>query len=125
MYKIEDLRIGDKVILDDGDKGTIVCLMSEDYRYESDNLNNIVIREHVCPAGDCPYVTIGIDSIVKVERDEVQKIDLQGQPFFPTPTCPSCGSKEYTMSNMTWGNCRCNKCGKYYFFCFSSSYGIK
>lgn len=70
MYKIEDLKIGDKVTLDDGDKGTIVCLMSEDYRYESGDLNNIVIREHVCLSGDCPYVTIGIKDIVKVERDE-------------------------------------------------------
>lgn len=116
MYKIEDLRIGDKVILDDGDKGTIVCLMSEDYRYESDNLNNIVIREHVCPAGDCPYVTIGIKDIIKVKRDEVQKIDLQGQPLFPTPTCPSCGSKEYTIVSHSNGNHRCDSCGMVYFF---------
>ena len=104
------------MVLDDGDKGTIVCLMSEDYRYESDNLNNIVIREHVCPTGDYPYVTIGIDSIVKVERDEVQKINLQGQPLFHTPTCPSCGSKEYTVSSNSVGNIRCNKCGKYFLF---------
>ena len=55
---------------------------------------------------------------------KVNKIE-PGQPLFPTPTCPSCGSKGYTISNMTGGNCRCNKCGKYYFFCFSSSYGIK
>lgn len=54
--------------------------------------------------------------VLKNKELTVQKIDLQGQPLFPTPTCPSCGSKEYTMSNMTGGNCRCNKCGKYYFF---------
>lgn len=62
--------------------------------------------------------------VLKNKELTVQKIDLQGQPLFPTPTCPSCGSKEYTIGNMTGGNCRCNKCGKYYFFCFSSSYGI-
>lgn len=59
--------------------------------------------------------------VLKNKELTVQKIDLQGQPLFPTPTCPSCGSKGYTISNMTGGNCRCNKCGKYFFFIFSRS----
>ena len=70
MYKIEDLRIGGKVILDDGDKGTIVCLMSEDYRYETGDSNNIVIRLCACQHETGPYATIGIKDIIKVERDE-------------------------------------------------------
>lgn len=70
MYKIEDLRIGDKVILDDGDKGTIVCLMSEDYRYETGDSNNVVVRMCACSHEIGPYAIIGINNIVKVERDE-------------------------------------------------------
>ncbi len=65
-----------------------------------------------------------LSCVMKEKEIKVNKIE-PGQPLFPTPTCPSCGSKGYTISNMTGGNCRCNKCGKYYFFCFSSSYGIK
>lgn len=65
-----------------------------------------------------------LSCVMKEKEIKVNKIE-PGQPLSPTPTCPSCGSKGYTISNMTGGNCRCNKCGKYYFFCFSSSYGIK
>ena len=65
-----------------------------------------------------------LSCVMKEKEIKVNKIE-PGQPLLPTPTCPSCGSKGYTISNMTGGNCRCNKCGKYYFFCFSSSYGIK
>lgn len=59
--------------------------------------------------------------VLKNKELTVQKIDLQGQPLFPTPTCPSCGSKEYTISSNSAGNIRCSKCGKYFFFIFSRS----
>lgn len=59
--------------------------------------------------------------VLKNKELTIQKNRLQGQPLFPTPTCPLCGSKEYTVSSNSAGNIRCNKCGKYYFFCFSSS----
>lgn len=59
--------------------------------------------------------------VLKNKELTIQKIDLQGQPLFPTPTCPSCGSKEYTISSNSAGNIRCGKCGKYFFFIFSRS----
>lgn len=62
-----------------------------------------------------------LSCIMEEKELTVQKIDFQGQPLFPTPTCPSCGSKEYTVSSNSAGNIRCGKCGRYYFFCFSRS----
>ena len=61
-----------------------------------------------------------LSCVMKEKEIKVNKIE-PSQPLFPTPTCPSCGSKEYTIGNMTGGNCRCNKCGKYYFFNFNRS----
>lgn len=57
---------------------------------------------------------------MKEKEIKVNKIE-PGQPLFPTPTCPSCGSKEYTISSNSAGNIRCSKCGKYFFFIFSRS----
>lgn len=54
--------------------------------------------------------------VLKNKELTVQKIDLQGQPLFPTPTCPSCGSKEYTIVSHSNGNHRCDSCGRVYFF---------
>lgn len=63
--------------------------------------------------------------VLKNKELEVNKIDLKGQPLLPTPTCPGCGSKDYVVTGGPGGNCKCNRCGRNYFFCFSSSYGIK
>lgn len=87
-----------------------------DYSPESDGKVRIILR-----AMD-QYMA---SEVLKNKELTVQKIDLQGQPLFPTPTCPSCGSKEYTISSNSAGNIRCSKCGRYFFFVFSSSYGIK
>lgn len=65
-----------------------------------------------------------IDELMRNKELEVNKIDLKGQPLLPTPTCPGCGSKDYVVTGGPGGNCKCNRCGRNYFFCFSSSYGI-
>lgn len=61
-----------------------------------------------------------LSCVMKENEIKVNKIE-PGQPLFPTPTCPSCGSKEYTISSNSAGNIRCSKCGKYFFFIFSRS----
>ncbi|MBS5626959.1 MAG: hypothetical protein KHW86_17265 [Porphyromonadaceae bacterium] len=61
-----------------------------------------------------------LSCVMKEKEIKVNKIE-PGQPLFPTPTCPSCGSKEYTISSNSAGNIRCGKCGKYFFFVFSRS----
>lgn len=61
-----------------------------------------------------------LSCVMKEKEIKVNKIE-PGQPLFPTPTCPSCGSKEYTISSNSVGNIRCSKCGKYFFFVFSRS----
>ena len=61
-----------------------------------------------------------IDELMRNKELEVNKIDLKGQPLLPTPTCPGCGSKDYVVTGGPGGNCKCNRCGRNYFFCFSS-----
>lgn len=61
MYRLEDLNLGDKVTLDDGEKGIVVCIMTDDYKDEIDVFGNIVIRACVCPHGMNPYVSIEIE----------------------------------------------------------------
>lgn len=68
MYRLEDLNLGDKVTIDGGETGTVVCIMTDDYKDEPDVFGNIVIRACVCPHGMNPYLSIEIDSIVKVEK---------------------------------------------------------
>ena len=71
------------------------------------------------------YVDKYVLSYVMKEKEiKVNKIE-PGQPLFPVPTCPKCRSKEYTISSNSSGNVRCSKCGKYFFFVFGNSYGIK
>lgn len=53
----------------------------------------------------------------KNKEFKVDKIE-PSQPIFPVPTCPKCGSKEYTISSNSAGNVRCSKCGRYFFICF-------
>ena len=68
MYRLEDLNLGDKVTLDDGEKGIVVSLITDDYRDELEEYGNVIIRTCVCPHGMNPYLSIEIDSIVKVEK---------------------------------------------------------
>lgn len=68
MYRLEDLNLGDKVTLDDGETGIVVCIMTDDYKDELDVFGNIVIRACVCPHGMYPYIHVVINSIVKVEK---------------------------------------------------------
>lgn len=68
MYRLEDLNLGDKVTLDGGETGIVACIMTDDYKDELDVFGNIVIRACVCPHGMNPYLSVEIDSIVKVEK---------------------------------------------------------
>lgn len=56
-----------------------------------------------------------LSCIMKEKEMNVNKIE-SSQPLFPTPTCPSCGSKEYTIVSHSNGNHRCDSCGRVYFF---------
>lgn len=68
MYRLEDLNLSDKVTLDGGETGIVACIMTDDYKDELDVFGNIVIRKCVCPHGMNPYLSVEIDSIVKVEK---------------------------------------------------------
>lgn len=56
MYRLEDLNLGDKVTLDGGETGIVVCIMTDDYKDELDAFSNIVIRKCVSTR-DVPLYT--------------------------------------------------------------------
>lgn len=59
--------------------------------------------------------------IIASKDFNVKEIEL-GQPLFPVPTCPRCGSTDYKINGMcSAGNCHCQNCGNFYFHNFSSS----
>lgn len=46
MYRLEDLNLGDKVTMDGGETGTVVCIMTDDYKDEQTCLVTLLF-EHV------------------------------------------------------------------------------
>lgn len=71
MYRLEDLNLGDKVTLDGGETGIVVCIMTDDYKDELDVFGNIVIRVCVCPHGMYPYIpSCDLDLMMVPEKRE-------------------------------------------------------
>lgn len=59
--------------------------------------------------------------VMEEKEINVNKIE-PGQPLFPVPTCPKCGSTYYKIDGRcSAGNCHCQNCGNFYFHNFSSS----
>lgn len=70
IMELKDLNIGDKVTLDDGDKGYIVALFSDNYLgFEDRDMDfNIVIQSCVCPHGMNPFISVPVESIINVKK---------------------------------------------------------
>lgn len=62
-----------------------------------------------------------LSCVMELTEFKVNKIE-PGQPLFPVPTCPKCGSTYYKIDGRcSAGNCHCQNCGNFYFHNFSSS----